>query len=211
MRTCLLFILFLQVCNHLSAQVYTAEVMPGNRYLFYQHLFHQKFKENGKTGIVHIANISNWYEHDPGKGGMSNEIMNQAYISMQAGRSITFMGGIFYTNVTGIRPAIAVQFAHRFKNGLLVLVPRADVINSGSVELMGMIEYEPQLTKKTKLYSRLQFMTNTGPYHHNRSYQRARIGINVKKFQVGVGVNVNEYGYPGKLKINTGIFLRRLF
>lgn len=211
MRTCLLFALLIQGCNHLSAQVYTAEVMPGNRYLFYQHLFHQKFKENGRAGIVNIANISNWYEHNPGKGGMGNEIMNQAYISLQAGRSITFMGGIFHTNVTGIRPAIAMQFAHAFKDGLLVLVPRADVIKNGSAELMGMFEYQPEITKKIKLYSRLQVMSNIGPYHHNRSYQRARLGIQVKKLQTGIGVNVNEYGHPAKVKVNAGVFFRKAF
>lgn len=211
MRICLLFVLLLQVSNHVSAQVYTAEVMPGNRYMFYQHVFSQKFKENGKAGIVHIANISNWYEHDSQKGGMSNEVMNQAYLSLQAGRSITFMGGIFYANVTGIRPAIAIQFAHMFKDGLILLVPRADVINNGSVELMGMLEYQPNLTKKLKLYSRLQLMSNVGPYHHNRSYQRARLGIHIKKFQTGAAVNINEYGYPAKTKINAGLFLRKDF
>ena len=198
-------------CNQILAQGYTAEIMPGNRYLFYQHLFHQPFRENGKTGIVHIANISTWYEQNPIKGGMSNEIMNQAYISFRAGHSFTIMGGIFYANVTGIRPAIAAQFAHRFKNGLIVLVPRADVINKGSVELMGMLEYEPHITKHTKLYTRLQFMTNTGPFHHNRSYQRARLGVHIKKLQTGIAVNVNEYGYPAKLKVNTGLFLRKAF
>ena len=74
-----------------------------------------------------------------------------------------------------------------------------------------MLEYEPHITKHTKLYTRLQFMTNTGPFHHNRSYQRVRLGVHIKKLQTGVAVNVNEYGYPGKVKVNAGLFLRKAF
>ncbi len=211
MRAYLLLAILLQVYQQSSAQAYTAEVMPGNRYLFYQHLFRQKIKENSKVGFVHIANISNWYQQNPNKGGMGNEIMNQVYLSQEVIQNVTFLGGLFYTNVTGIRPSIAIQFTQIFKNGLIAIVPRADISKNGSTELMGMLEYQPTLTKKIKLYSRLQFMHNVGPNHHNRSYQRARVGIQIKKFQFGVGVNVNQYGYPLKTKINSGIFLRKPF
>lgn len=211
MRIVLLAFMFFQLSNQISAQGFTAELMPGNHYLFYQHVMNQKLKENGKASIIHIANISNWYEQNPTKGGMRNELMNQAYIGLQAGGNITIMGGLFYANVTGMRPAVAVQFVHTFKDGLLVLVPRADVINNGSVEVMGMFEFQPSLTKKLKLYSRVQLMSNIGPYHHNRSYQRVRLGVDIKKMQAGFAVNVNEYGYPVIMKLNTGLFLRKAF
>lgn len=211
MKCCSLFVLLLYMCHLLSAQAFTAELMPGNQYLFYQHSSSQKFKPNGKAGIVHIANILNWYEKNPTKGGMNDELMNQVYISMQAGRYITVMGGLFYTNVTGIRPALALQFMHVFKQGVLVLAPRADLISKGSAEVMGMIEYHPQVSKQIKLYSRFQFMSNIGPYHHNRSYQRARLGVHIKSFQAGIGINLDEYGYAGKLKVNAGLFLRKAF
>lgn len=211
MRAYLLLVILLQVCQLSSAQVYTVEVMPGNRYLFYQHVFRQKIKENSKVSFVHIANTSNWYQQNPNKGGMGNEIMNQVYISHEVLKNITFLGGLFYTNITGIRPSIAIQFTQTFKNGVFVMVPRADITKNGSTELMAMLEYQPSLTQRIKLYSRLQFMSNSGPDHHNRSYQRVRLGIQIKKFQLGTGVNINHYGYPLKTKINSGIFLRKSF
>jgi len=211
MSSRLLIILLLHAYNQAPAQTFIAEVMPGNRYLFYQHISNQKFKENGKAGAVHIANVSNWYEQNPAKGGMNNEVMNQLYISMQAGRKITFMGGIFYSNNTGIKPALALQYAHVFKEGLFILVPRIDLMTKGSAELMGMLEYHPQLTKHLKIYSRWQFMSNIGPYHHNRSYQRARLGVHIKKFQAGIGINLDEYGNTIQLKVNAGLFFRKAF
>jgi hypothetical protein len=211
MRNILLLIILSCLQKPVAAQKFTAEIMPGDRYFFYQHLLSCKWKENGKSGVVHIANISNWYQHNPAKGGMNNELMNQVYASHRLTSAFTIMAGLFYSNATGIKPALAFQFAKRFNDCFVVVVPRADVANNGSFELMGMLEYEPQLSPLVKLYSRVQIMSNAGPFNHNRSYQRVRLGVHIKKFQTGVAVNIDEYGNSAKTKINTGIFLRKPF
>jgi hypothetical protein len=211
MRIILLLITLNCLQKPVAAQNFTAEIMPGNRYFFYQHLLSCKWKENGKSGIVHITNISNWYQHNPAKGGMNNEVMNQVYASHRLTPAFTIMAGLFYSNATDIKPALALQFAKRFNDYFVVVVPRVDLANKGSFELMGMLEYEPQLSPNVKLYSRLQFMSNAGPFSHNRSYQRVRLGVHVKKIQTGVAVNIDEYGHAAKTKINTGIFLRKPF
>jgi hypothetical protein len=142
---------------------------------------------------------------------MNNEVMNQVYLTHQLNPQFTVMGGLFFSNATGIKPALALQYAQRINDWFVVVVPRIDLANKGSFELMGMLEYEPQLSAKLKLYSRFQVMSNAGPFHHNRSYQRVRVGVHVKKFQTGIAVNINEYSYPVKVKVNTGLFLRKLF
>lgn len=211
MRFLLLLILVTGLYKTVTAQNFAAEIMPGNNYFFYQHLLAYKWNENSKSGIVHITNISNWYQHNPAKGGMNNEVMNQVYLTHRLTPAFTMMAGLFFSNAAGMKPAFAIQYAQRFKDCFVVVVPRIDLVNKGSFEMMAMLEYEPQLSTKLKLYSRFQVMSNAGPFNHNRSYQRVRLGMHVKKFQTGVAVNINEYGYPVKTKINTGIFLRKLF
>lgn len=211
MRIILLLIILIGLHKTTAAQNFAAEIMPGNNYFFYQHLLSQKWNANAKSGIVHITNISNWYQHNSAKGGMNNELMNQVYLTHQLNPQFTVMGGLFFSNATGIKPALALQYAQRFNDWFVVVVPRMDLSNKGSFELMGMLEYEPQLSAKLKLYSRFQIMSNAGPFHHNRSYQHVRLGVHVKKFQTGIAVNINEYGYPAKVKVNTGLFLRKLF
>lgn len=185
------------------------EGMAGNEYLFYQHLIVKKFSPESPFGVMHIANVSSLYETDITKGGRPNEIMNQAYLTTTLSKSFTLLTGMFYTNVTGIRLAAGVQYALPFKNGLWVTVPRVDIKHRGAVEIMSMLELQPPLSDKTKLYIRLQAMSNYGPYHHNRSYQRFRFGVSIRKTQIGVGVNINEYGSASKAHVNTGIFLRK--
>lgn len=192
-----------------KAQPIIFEGMAGNEYLFYQHLIVKKFSPKSQFGVMHIANVSSLYETDVTKGGRPNEIMNQAYLTTNLRKSFTLLTGMFYANATGIRLAAGVQHALPFKNGLWVTVPRVDVMHRGSVELMSMLELQPPLSDKTKLYIRLQAMSNYGPYHHNRSYQRFRLGVTIKKTQIGAGINLDEYGRASKVHMNTGIFIRK--
>ncbi|ULQ54239.1 hypothetical protein [Flavihumibacter fluvii] len=192
-----------------EAQPINLEGMAGDDYLFYQHLIAKKLSARSRLGILHIANVSIRYETDIKKGGRPNEVMNQAYITTSLNKHFTLLTGMYYNHVNGIRASAAVQFAWRFKNGLFIALPRADIQHRGSVDVMTMLEYQPLITKRIKLYTRLQVMSNYGPFQHNRSYQRLRLGVDIKGTQLGVGVNIDEYGRESTLNFNTGIFIRK--
>ncbi len=192
-----------------KAQPIIIEGLAGNDHLFYQHLIAKKFSSKSVFGIMHIVNVSSRYETDVKKGGRPNEIMNQAYITTRLSKSLTLLTGMFYSNATGIRGSAGVQYALPFKNGLWVTVPRVDLEHRGSVELMSMFEYQPMIAKTIKLYTRIQAMSNYGPFQHNRSYQRFRLGVTIKGTQFGVGMNLDEYGRQSKVNMNTGIFIRK--
>lgn len=194
-----------------AAQTFTAEAMAGNDYFFYQHLVVKKFSAQSRFGLMHIANVITRYQPDPAKGGKPHEMMNQAYLTTGISKSLTLLTGIFYNNVTGTRAAIGLQYARPFNNGLFVAVPRADLEHHGSVELMSMLEYRPALAKNLKLYTRLQVMSNYGGYHHNRSYQRIRLGISLRQLQVGLAMNLDEYGAAPETRVNAGFFIRKEF
>ena len=209
MKTIILFISVLFTAVIAKTQPVIIEGLAGNNYLFYQHLIAKKFSAESPLGIMHIANVSSFYRSDKNKEQKAAEVMNQAYITAKLNQSFTLLTGIFYSNATGIRLAAGIQYAVPFKNGLWVTVPRVDVMRRGSVEMMSMLELNPPLNDHTKLYFRIQAMSNYGPYQHNRSYQRLRIGITIKGTQVGAGINLDEYGRESKVHMNTGIFLRK--
>lgn len=209
MKQTILFTLTSLCFTAATAQPFTAEALAGNDYLFYQHYLAKKFTAQSRFGVMHIANIITRYEQDPKRGGKPNELMNQAYLTTKITQRLTLLTGMFYNNVTGIRAAIGMQYALPFKNGLWVLVPRADLQHHGSAEMMSMLEFQPLLAKKVKLYTRLQVMTNYGPWQHNRSYQRIRLGVTIKHTQLGLGLNIDEYGKAPETRFNTGIFVRK--
>ncbi len=204
----ILLIMALLVLQLAKAQL-IVEGLAGNDHLFYQHLLAKKFSSKSVLGVMHIANVSSRYDADVKKAGRPNEIMNQAYITTKLNKSFTLLAGMFYSNASGIRASAAIQYALPFKNGLWVMVPRVDIEHRGSVEMMSMFEYQPMIAKTIKLYTRLQLMSNYGPYQHNRSYQRLRLGVTIKGTQVGVGVNLDEYGKQSKPNLNAGLFIRK--
>ena len=190
-----------------NTQPFIIEGLAGNNYLFYQHLMAKKFSPESSFGVMHIANVSSFYQSNKVK--KAAEVMNQAYITSKLNRSLTLLTGIFYSNATNVRVAAGIQYAATFKNGLWVTVPRVDIMKNGSVELMSMLELQPPVKEHTKLYFRLQAMSNYGPTQYNRSYQRVRFGLTIKGTQVGIGLNLDEYGKASKVYVNTGIFLRK--
>lgn len=209
MKQFYLIILVVLGSQVVQAQPVVFEGLAGNDYLFYQHLIAKKFSAQSRFGLMHIANVTNRYQTDPKKGGRPNELMNQAYLTTRMSNAFTLLTGMFYTNNTGIRASAGIQYAKPFRTGLVVLVPRVDIEHRGSIEMMAMVEYQPVIKNSVKLYTRLQVMSNYGAYQHNRSYQRIRLGIDIKGTQVGLGLNMDEYGRESRIYLNGGVFIRK--
>lgn len=193
-----------------SAQVGSAEIMVGNRYLHYQHSLAKPLKPGSAFGWQHITTLIKRYNTNIEKGGMNDELMNQAYITASVASFLSLKAGLFYTNAGGYQPSMGLEFVARRKDLIIIIAPRADVARNGSYELFALAEFSPQLTKKMRLYSRLQAMSNAGPHDHNRSYQLVRLGIEVQNFQFGVGVTLDEYGTSGVVHCNAGLFIKTM-
>ena len=188
-----------------------AELLVSHHSVFYQHLIVRKFSQGSGWGFVHVANINYRYNTNIEKRGRPNDIMNQAYISYSFNKIVTGLAGLFYSNATDIRPSLALQLSGSFRDGFWLLQPRIDVQMRGSFEWMGLIEYRPMLRNRLRLYTRIQWMNNAGPYHHNKSYQRLRGGVEIKNIQAGLGLNIDEYGKSGDGWIYPGVFVRKEF
>ncbi len=203
-------VILLSCVSVLYAQNIPVELMLGNEYLNYQHSIHRKTSAGSRFGWTHITNMVRRYQTNTTKGGKPNEMMNQGYFTAMIHPKITLMGGFFYTPVTDVKVSLVTQFAHKTKNWFMIVSPRFDAGKTNSYELFGLLEYQPALTIKTKLYSRFQFMTNHGNDGHNRSYQQLRIGLDKKAIQFGIGITVDQYGPATEITTNSGVFIRKL-
>lgn len=192
------------------AQNIPVELMAGNEYLNYQHSIHRKTSVGSRFGWTHITNMVKRYQTQTNKGGRPNEMMNQGYLTAMIHPKITIMGGFFYTPVTDVKISLVTQFTHKTKNWFMIVSPRFDAGKKNSYELFGLLEYQPSLTNKTKLYSRFQFMTNHGNEGHNRGYQQLRIGLDKKAVQFGIGIIIDQYGPTTEITTNSGVFIRKL-
>ncbi|HZF65339.1 MAG TPA: hypothetical protein VEZ55_12665 [Chitinophagaceae bacterium] len=210
MKQTLLVAFSLFLIGHLRAQVGPTEFMAGDKYLHYQHSFGQQLKPASRFGWQHIATLIKRYNTDTEKKGMPDELMNQAYITARINNLLSLKGGVFYTNVGGYQPTLGLQLFMHKKDWIIVVAPRTDIVKNGSYEVFAMVEFSPSSSKSTRLYTRLQAMSNANKEYHNRSYQMIRVGLDVKGFRIGGGLTLDEYGTSDKIHYNTGVFIRRM-
>lgn len=209
MKSKLILFLLLAQSLQADAQNGNADLMPGHNYLHYQHSISKTLEAKHGLGWQHIATFIRY--HAPAKEGSKSrdEIMNQLYLSMPLTKHISVRGGLFYTNVGGYTPSLAVQFAWVRKSGLLIVAPRADVTKDGAFELFLLGERFFPLTRQLQLFLRVQAMSSVGLERHNRSYQQFRAGVAWNGWQLGGGLTLDEYGTDHTVHRNAGIFLRR--
>jgi len=209
MKKIILSCMIATVSGFIYGQPIPVEVMAGHQYAMYQHTLSKSISGNDRFGVVHLSNILGWYRQPPQKGGMPNEFMNQGYLRYSLHKNLSVMAGYFYAYVPGLSGSFSMQYLLNRKNWLLVVSPRFDIKEKGAYEMFGMFEFRPVINGNLKLYLRIQGMTSHGPYHHNRSYQRLRLGVEKRGIQFGSGLNTDVYGKSRMVKFNAGLFVRK--
>lgn len=195
--------MMLLLCTTVAwCQSLSAEFMAGDKNYWHQYSGSVRFGQS-KFGLFFTSSQHLLYEESA-----KNEVMSQLYATYPLNSFLTIAAGTFYATKPGISPSLSAQF--RFKNNNLrgIIAPRVDVKNRGSVEIMSSVEYTPPITPLIGFYSRLQLMSNYGPYHHNRSYQNIRMGLQVKHATFGFALNVDERGAEKATMHNWGGFVR---
>lgn len=210
MKSSLCLLVVLSIATLAKAQPIPVEATVLHQYFQYQHVVGRPFVKKSPYGWMHIANIITRYEKQSGKLGLSDELMNQFYLTYRLSPSFSLLAGGFYTNATKFRPSLALQWMKLSKDWQVVLAPRMDIWKKGNYELFGSISYRPNLSTATRLYTRLQFMTSRDHYHHGRSYQQFRLGLERSNVQFGLAVNFDEYGPDPAVLGTGGVFIRTL-
>jgi hypothetical protein len=198
--TLLMAVLVFQKSN---AQPIPIEVMAGDEHYWYQHVITKKFNGLQRFGFFHVSSLHVFYDRT-----RTDEIMSQSYLTYEVVPGIVGAVGTFYSTGPGLSPSLAVQLYKKFGDMLLMVVPRVDIKDGGSYEAMSLAEYRPILFRDVRLYSRVQVMSNFTGQNHNRSYQNLRAGLDIKKLQFGVAINIDEYGTEKQTYHNLGFFLR---
>jgi hypothetical protein len=193
------------------AQSGNVELMPGNRYLHQLHSVEFPLSGSGKFSWQQIGTIIKYYDQDSEKKLKKDELMNQNYLVYKVSDKVALKAGLFYTNVGGYNSSIAMQFRWKWKNTLLLLSPRANLSRVQAYELFSLVEYKTGADKKFPVILRYQGMSSVGVKGHNRSYQAFRLGMQVKKNQVGAGITLDEFGKEARVYSNFGLYFRRVW
>lgn len=205
----LLALLLLSVAAY--AQTGNVELMPGNRYFHQMHSVEFPLNASCKFSWQQLGTIIKYYDKGSGKNLPQDELMNQSYLVYHLSEKLAVKSGLFYTNVGGYHTSVALQFKWKLKQGILLLSPRANLSRVQAYELFSLVEYKIGADKKWPVVVRYQGMSSVGLKGHNRSYQAFRIGMQVKKNQLGAGITLDEFGKENRIYSNFGLYFRRVW
>jgi hypothetical protein len=189
-----------------QAQRFNAEVMAGDRNYYYAHSFSQSFLVYKRFGFSHASSLHSLYEEK-----QKNELMSQTYLSYGLSKHFRIAAGTFYASKPEISASLALQSSFQVQYLRVLIVPRLDLKQGGSYELMTLLDYDIPVSEKFILHIRAQVMGNYTQGIHNRSYQNARIGLKKKHIVFGLALNIDKRGAEKQGDYNWGIFLRHDF
>ncbi len=183
----------------------TVEPFFGNRAHAYQLIFAKKLQSLPRLGFLGISN----FQAEWGKP-LINDFVHQGNLTYSIGGGFDVNAGFIWEPVTGISPSAGIMYTYANPELLIITNPRIDISKEPNADVLLLMEYMPQLTKKLKLYTRAQglYGYNFSQESHTRSYLMLRAGVSIKDITVGLANDIDYFG-PEKIRLNNfGGFVR---
>ncbi len=100
------------------------------------------------------------------------------------------------------------QYGVYRENFLAYMTVNREVKSDPNYEFYSLIQYRKPINEKLKGFSQLQISKNFQDNNHTFSLYRLRLGLDLGKFQTGIGIEQNMIGEGWDHKINAGLFVR---
>ena len=114
----------------------------------------------------------------------------------------------------GVYPKAGIQFAKIKKDFTIFCWIVSETVNKPFIDFFFLGRYTPKLTDKLNLFSQIEFV-NAFPTEAQNNFslvQRFRLGLKIKEFQFGAGLDCSQLGRNDVTKTeNLGGFLRYEF
>ena len=182
------------------------EVMFGNNRANLLLILNRPIDAKGQFHFFNVTVGAVDYQNTPSE----TEIVLNNSLTYSLGHNFHAAAGAQWHFKLGLVPTVGVQYLKARPDFLLVIFPTFNMLPNKNLETVGILEYKPALSPKTRLYTRLQAMYNQDMTleAHARSAYSVRAGISMKQFTVGLGSNFDYYGPLKFDKTNHGLFVQ---
>lgn len=183
-----------------------AEVMFGDNRTNFLMILNRPVDAKGRFHFFNVTVGAADYQNTPSE----TEIVVNNSLTYALGHNFHATAGAQWHFKLGFVPTVGVEYLKARPDFLLVIFPTFNMLPNRNLETVGILEYKPALSPKTRLYTRLQAMYNQDMTleAHARSAYSVRAGISIKQFTVGLGSNLDYYGPMKFDKTNHGLFVQ---
>ena len=172
----------------------------------------QVFAKIDKRQNLSITTLA-FFQKFNGENQQFDEIGLQPTLFWNVSNNFSLGPSIYYNSFAGLSERISARVILKSLNLSAVLmstVAHSEQNNNIYTEGFAQIQYNKVLSKNLSLWLIGQFLTIWNDFKvHSRSYQQLRIGMSLSDHQIGIGLDLDQYGSRPIEKSSYGIYYRK--
>lgn len=141
-----------------------------------------------------------------------DEVGVQPTIFWNITKTIAIGPSIYYNSFAGYSKRLSAKYTYNNSRLLFVVMPTlaySKQTNASYTEVFVQIQYNKPLKDHVSLWLNGQFLTIWDKFKtHSRSYQQLRIGVSLYTHQLGIGLDIDQYGLKPIKKTSLGFYYR---
>ncbi|WP_109301861.1 hypothetical protein [Aquimarina sp. AU474] len=141
-----------------------------------------------------------------------DEIGVQPTLFWNITKNIAIGSSIYYNSFAGYSERLSAKYTFKSSRLLFVLMPtvaHSEKIDASYTEVFIQFQYNKPLNDNLSLWLNGQFLTIWDQFKiHSRSYQQLRIGVSFYDHQLGIGLDIDQYGLKPIKKTSVGFYYR---
>lgn len=197
-------ILFVMICCERSfGQSLSAEMTGMESVWSLSGSFNAKLGKTSKLSFSNTTRISSDY---PGEEELHMLMISNFGYSITSGLKST-VGGM-YTNSSGFRPSVGIQYMASRKHMLFMLFPNLNISRQSDLMTISLVQVLRGISEKLKFVARMQSLCILNAKGHVFSTLRFRSGFVRGKYQFGAASDFNFFGSDFALAKSYGLFLQ---
>ena len=175
------------------------ELTAASDYASVDLVMSKPFAPDSRWGVFHQHTLVASYRRD-----VADDLATQSQLTFAVARRLRLTAGGFYATGPGFSPTAGVQLVAFGRSWFASVSPRVNIEREESYSVFTFLEW-----RRGRLYTNLQSLNSFDPNQHIKSYQWARLGVDVRGTQLGVAVNFDELGPHPDVRTSAGVFARR--
>lgn len=206
----ILSVFILGVANNLNAQFTQVELFTGLDKTDFT--LYSSYPINEKNTLS-IATLAFFQKFNKEANEGFDEVGVQPTLFWNFNRSVAVGPSIYYNSFAGYAERLSARLILKNSRALYVIIPtvaHSEQKKAGYAEVFAQFQFNSPINDKISLWLNGQFLTIWDKFKtHSRSFQQLRAGVSFNGHQLGIGVDLDQYGTDTIKKSSLGIYYRK--
>ncbi|MBO0340340.1 MAG: hypothetical protein VX798_14295 [Bacteroidota bacterium] len=209
-KVVIISVFILGIANNLNAQFTQVELFTGLDKTDFTLYSSYPINEKNTLSIATLAFFQK-FNKEANKG--FDEAGVQPTLFWNINKSVAVGPSIYYNSFAGYAERLSARLILKNSRALFVIIPtvgHSEQKKAGYAEAFVQFQFNSPVNDKVSLWLNGQFLTIWDKFKtHSRSFQQLRAGVSFNGHQLGIGVDLDQYGPDPIEKSSLGMYYRK--